>query len=293
MTPIPHGARGNGLPAERWQSLSDLDPQLADAMLGLLADAGVAAYALPVEGRLTHLLHVPVGDRPLDRLFVAGDAAARAREVLDAHLPELEAELEADADAATGSAPADLPPDLDEAWRAIVAGYDQDAPGAEDRRGPVAPAAAADDHPDDEPSPGRRTLRRAADRTDPAEPGHASTAGQIPSPPTPAGPTSRPGWPRGARPPDRWMTRSRTTSEHFVPPPPPPHPRGDAVTRWAWAGVVGGPLLLTLATLLGWSVSGWPAVLGVVGFLAGFATLVARMGDGPRVDDGPDDGAVV
>ncbi len=65
------------------------------------------------------------------------------------------------------------------------------------------------------------------------------------------------------------------------------------MTRWAWAGVVGGPLLLTLATLLGWSVAGWPAVVGVVGFLAGFGTLVARMGDGPRVDDGPDDGAVV
>jgi hypothetical protein len=288
MTPIPHGARGNGLPAERWQSLSDLDPQLADAMLGLLADAGVAAYALPVEGRLTHLLHVPVGDRPLDRLFVAGDAAARAREVLDAHLPELEAELEADAAAAAGPAPADLPPDLDEAWRAIVAGYDQDAPGAEDRRGPAAPAAATDDLPEDEPGPGRRTLRRAADRPDqpaegrvdprPPDSGWADIEARLAAQGMPAGP------------PD---DREPDDEDHFVPPPPPPHPRGDAVTRWAWAGVVGGPLLLTLATLLGWNVAGWPAVLGVVGFLAGFGTLVARMGDGPRVDDGPDDGAVV
>ena len=282
MTPIPHGARGNGLPAERWQSLSDLDPQLADAMLGLLADAGVAAYALPVEGRLTHLLHTPVGDRPLDRVFVAGDAAARAREVLNAHLPELEAELEADA--ATGAAPVDLPPDLDEAWLAIVAGYDQDAAGAEDRRGPVAPA----DPPDSEPGPGRRTLRRSADRPDhahedradprPPDAGWADVEARLAAKGGPAGPSDE------AEPDD---------DEHFVPPPPPAHPRGDAVTRWAWTGVLGGPLLLTLATLLGWSVAGWPAVVGVVGFLAGFATLVARMGDGPRVDDGPDDGAVV
>ena len=218
MTPIPHGARGNGLPAERWQSLSDLDPQLADAMLGLLADAGVAAYALPVEGRLTHLLHVPVGDRPLDRLFVAGDAAARAREVLDAHLPELEAELEADADATAAAAPADLPPDLDEAWRAIVAGYDQDAPGAEDRRGP-ARRGRGRRRPDDEPSPGRRTLRRATDRPDQAEEGRAD-----PRPPD-AGwadiearlaARGAPTGPRGGREPD--------DEDHFVPPPPPPLP---------------------------------------------------------------------
>jgi hypothetical protein len=282
MTPIPHGARGNGLPAERWQSLSDLDPQLADAMLGLLADAGVAAYALPVEGRLTHLLHVPVGDRPLDRLFVAGDAAARAREVLDSHLPELEAELEADADATAAAALADLPPDLDEAWQAIVAGYDQDAPGAEDRRGPGSPTP----EPDDEPSPGRRTLRRATDRPDQAEQGR----------PDPPGADAD--W---ADIEARLAARSATSGpvpepddeDHFVPPTPPAAPRGDALTRWAWAGVLGGPLLLTLAALLGWSVSGWPALLGVVGFLAGFGTLVARMGDGPRVDDGPDDGAVV
>jgi len=290
MTPIPHGARGNGLPAERWQSLSDLDPQLADAMLGLLADSGVAAYALPVEGRLTHLLHTPVADRPLDRLFVAGDAAARAREVLDAHLPELEAELESEAD--LSPPPGDVPHDLDEAWRAIVAGYDQDAPGALDRRGPGGPGGEGGgeggDVPDEGPNPGRRTLRRADDRSgrpvDEPQPPASRDSGWADVEARLAGQGAGAG--RGADSPT-------DDDDHFVPPPPPPHPRGDAVTRWAWAGVVGGPVLLTLATLLGWSVSGWPAVVGVVGFLAGFGTLVARMGDGPRVDDGPDDGAVV
>jgi hypothetical protein len=57
--------------------------------------------------------------------------------------------------------------------------------------------------------------------------------------------------------------------------------------------VIGGPLLFQLATLLGWQLEDWVGLVGVVGFVGGFVTLVARMKDRPPNDTGPDDGAVV
>jgi hypothetical protein len=50
-------------------------------------------------------------------------------------------------------------------------------------------------------------------------------------------------------------------------------------------------VLLILVHLIGLS-SFWTAV-GLAAFIAGFAALVARMDNGPRSDDGSDDGAVV
>lgn len=80
--------------------------------------------------------------------------------------------------------------------------------------------------------------------------------------------------------------------ETFVPPPPPPVPRPrDRVSRGAWAAVLAGPLLLILVPLLG-----LPGILTTVGlglFIGGFATLVFRMEERHRHEDGPDDGAVV
>ncbi|MFG2644128.1 hypothetical protein ACGFYP_24530 [Streptomyces sp. NPDC048370] len=82
---------------------------------------------------------------------------------------------------------------------------------------------------------------------------------------------------------------------HFVPPEPPPLPEADAATKFAWLGVVGGPVLLLLAVLLQWDMTWWLTTLGVGGFLGGFATLVGRMKHDDD-DDGYDDpgrGAVV
>ena len=80
---------------------------------------------------------------------------------------------------------------------------------------------------------------------------------------------------------------------HYEPPPPPPVPRGDSVTRGAWAGALGAPLLAILMPLLGWGMDGLVGLLLVGAFLAGFVTLISRLRTGPRIDDGPDDGAVV
>jgi hypothetical protein len=81
--------------------------------------------------------------------------------------------------------------------------------------------------------------------------------------------------------------------DHFEPPPPPPLPQVDTVTRFAWAGFLGGPLLIVLAALAGFSLAGWVGLLALVSFMAGFVTLIARMKERPPTDSGPDDGAVV
>ena len=79
----------------------------------------------------------------------------------------------------------------------------------------------------------------------------------------------------------------------FVPPVPPPLPSLDPVAKGAWAAGFGGPAYLLIATMAGWAVPGWGAFLAVAAFVAGFATLVIRMGDRPPRDSGPDDGAVL
>jgi len=80
-------------------------------------------------------------------------------------------------------------------------------------------------------------------------------------------------------------------ADRFVPPEPPPLPRGDLVSRLAWAGVLGGPAFL-LTALIVWR--GAPHLLvwaAIAGFVGGFVVLVSRL---PKHrDDDSDDGAVV
>ncbi|WP_254897726.1 hypothetical protein [Kitasatospora sp. NA04385] len=81
---------------------------------------------------------------------------------------------------------------------------------------------------------------------------------------------------------------------HFVPPEPPPLPAADTTAKFAWLAVLGGPALLLFDAVVWHEVSGWPAWVGLLSFLGGFGTLVARMKD--RDEDEPEDpngGAVV
>ncbi|AVH59202.1 MULTISPECIES: hypothetical protein [Streptomyces] len=80
---------------------------------------------------------------------------------------------------------------------------------------------------------------------------------------------------------------------HFVPPEPPPLPAADTTAKFAWLAVIGGPVLLLLAVLLGWDMTWWLATLGIGGFLGGFATLVMRMKTDDEDGDDPGRGAVV
>jgi hypothetical protein len=80
--------------------------------------------------------------------------------------------------------------------------------------------------------------------------------------------------------------------EHFVPPPPPPVPRGDALSRFAWLAVLGVPVIGLICVVVGWTLEGWQALALATAFVAGFVTLVVRMGN-QDVDDDPEGGAVV
>ncbi len=89
--------------------------------------------------------------------------------------------------------------------------------------------------------------------------------------------------PPAAPPPD--------PEDEFVPPEPPPLPTTDLIGRFAWAGVIGGPLLLFLGVLAPGVVRPSAVIAGVVAFVAGFLTLVLRSPHEP--EDGWDDGSVV
>lgn len=250
--------RGNGLQAPAYTPVADLDPQLADAMLDALRQEGVAAYAAPAPGRAGAYLEVPLPDRPTDRLWVDRSAADRARSVLAAHLPGMRHELEQHITARSGDdAPATDNDDDDGAWAAIVSSYD---------------AASVDPVP-----------RWPVSEDVPDEQGEPDAPGSV------AGSGPQHGPERDATSGDE----ADDERDHYVPPPPPPLPRADPVTRLAWVGMLGGPVLLALAAIFGLAIGGWVAFLAVAGFVGGFVTLVARMKDRPPTDSGYDDGAVV
>lgn len=249
--------RDNGLQAQAYTPLADLDRRLADAILALLRDSGIAAYVVPVgsdyDVRGDQYDNRAV-QRPTDRLHVDAEAAEPAWQVLRTHLPSMNVEREG---SGADSPPASTtrPRDEDEIWREIVAGYDSGPPGS------VPPWPPSEDLPDDE------TQRRAADEDD------EDTAPQA------EGPNREPV-------PD-------PEEDHFVPPPPPPVPRPDPATGASWLCLFGGPAYLLISTMIGWHIPGWAAFLAVAAFIGGFVALVLRMGDEPPQDSGPDDGAVV
>ncbi|MEU6803186.1 hypothetical protein [Streptomyces neyagawaensis] len=198
--------------------------------------------------------------------------------------------------AASGDTPGEeqqVPFDEDAAWRAIVAGFGEeppDPPGAKPFRS-VEDLALLEADPE-EPS-------------DPPAGGAADSAGPAAIKPLGSSVAFAPGV--GAGPRDYTVPDpvGEDTGEdedddededgegHFVPPEPPPLPEADATAKFAWLGVVGGPVLLLLAVLLGWDMTWWLTTLGIGGFLGGFATLVMRMKTDDEDDDDPGRGAVV
>ncbi|MFD3517303.1 hypothetical protein [Streptomyces sp. NPDC058657] len=193
----------------------------------------------------------------------------------------------------SGSAsPKDGGTPLDEAavWEAIVAGYGQeppDPPGAKPFKsvddlarlegevngdGPAKPPADAPTDPSDSTAPQDRPLGSSVVFA----PG-VGTAG----------------------PRDHQLAESKeddldeSDEGHFVPPDP-ELPEADVTSKFAWLAVIGGPVLLLLAVVLGWDMTWWLQVLGIGGFLGGFGTLVSRMTQGSDdEDEDPGRGAVV
>jgi hypothetical protein len=93
------------------------------------------------------------------------------------------------------------------------------------------------------------------------------------------------GDPRAYSPPDE-------DDERYEPVPLPPPARLDPFSKAALVGVIGGPGYLLLSVFLHWTISATAAFVAVAAFIAGFVTLVVKLGDRPPRDD-DDDGAVL
>jgi hypothetical protein len=85
----------------------------------------------------------------------------------------------------------------------------------------------------------------------------------------------------------------RPEEDHFVPPPIAPAPPAQPVTRYAVTAVALGLFVLVGLPLLGTQPSHVTSVLAALALLGGIGTLIWRLRDGPSVDDGPEDGAVL
>ncbi|MEX2973280.1 hypothetical protein [Streptomyces sp. C184] len=199
------------------------------------------------------------------------------------------------------------PLDEEAAWAEIVAGYgEQPAFPAGD--GPSASPGEDGDGTGD--GDGRTPAKDEADASKDeaaAKDGTAAGgtgAGSGPGSGDPLTGSSRPGsfvvYAPGVGPRD-WSAAKASDDDfddsdegHFTPPEPPPLPQADVTAKFAWIAVIGGPLLLVAMVLLQQPVTWWITVLGIGGFLGGFATLVARMkNDDEDDDDLPGSGAVV
>ncbi|MFI1163866.1 hypothetical protein ACH4UM_09650 [Streptomyces sp. NPDC020801] len=215
-----------------------------------------------------------------------------------------------------GSAGAPL--DEEAAWAAIVAGYGKeppDPPGAKPYR-PVEDLKLPDIDADDtnEATGTNPTTGTTAPTGTGGTDGTGGTPEQqMPGEERPAEDRPKEGRPAAARPlggsisfapgvgPRDYAVREPSDEDfdeddegHFVPPEPPPLPDADVTAKFAWLGVVGGPVLLLLAVLFGWDMTWWLTTLAIGGFLGGFATLVTRMKtDDEDDDDDPGRGAVV
>ncbi|WP_416978585.1 hypothetical protein [Streptomyces sp. T028] len=173
-----------------------------------------------------------------------------------------------------------VPFDEDAAWAAIVAGYGDEPP----------------DPPGAKPFKSIEDLALLESRTNDDEPRDSGDE-QEPKPAKPLG--SSVSFAPGVGPRD--YTAQEPAEEdfdeddegHFVPPEPPPLPAADTTAKFAWLGVIGGPVLLLLAVLLGWDMTWWLTTVCVGGFLGGFATLVVRMRPDDEDDGDPGRGAVV
>lgn len=194
-----------------------------------------------------------------------------------------------------------VPFDEDAAWQAIVAGYGEeppDPPGAKPFKS-IEDLALLDPVTNDGPGGGDSPAKPEKDKkNEKSGTSEGDGAGEPPAVAKSLGSSVAfapgVGGPRDHRAPEPSEEDFDEDDEgHFVPPEPPPLPAADTTAKFAWLGVVGGPILLLLAILLGWDMTWWLATLGIGGFLGGFVTLVARMKSDDEDEDDPGRGAVV
>ncbi|MGW0421235.1 hypothetical protein [Streptomyces sp. NPDC003015] len=189
-----------------------------------------------------------------------------------------------------------VPFDEEAAWAAIVAGYGEepkDPPGTKPFKS-VEDLALLETETNDEPTATRTQPEKDAPKADSPEK-DSPKQDEKPAKPLGGSVSFAPGvGPRDYSAPEPAEDDFEDDGEgHFVPPEPPPLPAADTTAKFAWLGVLGGPLLLLVAVLLGWEMTWWLATVGIGGFLGGFVTLVTRMRADDEDDENPGRGAVV
>jgi hypothetical protein len=246
--------RDNGLTAATYTSLGGIDPLVAEPVLAALADAGIAAYCENQSEARTP--SVEPGDAE------AAEAAGREEADEPVLVPKGYDEIFVDAEAVERARPVIERSTEDAEWASLVEQFNQ-------------PSAPGHDGGDD-PVPRWPVSEDVDDRYEPLID-------------VPSGLVIEDKPAKDDEPPAR---KADDPHDHFVPPEPPRGPRLDWISRVAWLGLLGGPLLLILAALLDFG-TGRITTLAVVGFIGGFLTLVIRMNDRLPPNDSGDDGAVV
>jgi hypothetical protein len=279
---MPRGRRDNGLDAPEFAAAADVDPRVGEHLLDVLAIAGIAAYLQPSSDLhpVTRTTTLPA--RPTDRLWVDRRHLAEAREVV------------ARVDVGTGPSAAEPPPAEARSGEVVsgeVVSGDAEAPSRRRRRDDLDVDAAWQEilasweAPATDPRAAPAQTPRPAETPPPAEEGPpAEERRSVPRDPEPIVGLDVPF--------DRHEVVRDPDDEGFVPPAPPPVPRVSRYTVLAAALVVSGIALFFRPGLLpvGETMS---LVLGMLGILGGFGTLVWRLRDGLDDEDDPDDGAVV
>ena len=260
--------RDNGLTAAGYTSLGGIDPLIAGPVLTALAEAGIAAYcgspgeagtpeAADAEARTPE----PADNGAEAETAEKPDAPAKAEEPV--RIPVGFEEIFVDSEAVDRARPVIERTTEDAEWKSLVEQFNApSAPGHDGGETPV-PRWPASEDVDEK-----------------YEPLIDVPAGLIV------------GNDEDEEPEKPARKRADDPHDHFVPPEPPRGPRLDWISRAAWLGLLGGPLLLIAAAVLDFG-TGRITAIGVVGFIGGFLTLVIRMKDRLPQDDTPDDGAVV
>lgn len=272
LQPPGRGRRSNGLDARGWVALVDIDPRLAETVLDMLSTAGIAAYVEPSPGAIGSYLEVRLPATPTDRLFVDPVHRQQAQSLTDQALAEHAQLLAQDApDPTTGGSPEE-----EAVWADLVARLT--GPEADE----VPPWPVVEDV-QDPPTPRGRVLRRRSDpdRPDPDQ----NDASRWLDP-------AEPDWDNPAAT-SADVETGGPDDEHYVPPTPPPVGRVTRATAISLVGFAVGLLLIIEPGWIGLVSSDGTFAVGLLVMLAAFGWLVYRLSDGPPLDSGPDDGAVV
>jgi hypothetical protein len=131
-----HGARDNGLRCGGYVAVADLDPRVVDALLSVLRDAGIAAYAAPTPASTGGAMESRLPSRPIDRLWVDEQQVTRAKDLVAEHTRE---------------------PDIDAAWQQVLASLQSPS------NSPVPPWPVTEDLDTSTESASDARLIRAAD----------------------------------------------------------------------------------------------------------------------------------